>query len=32
MPTFEGLLLSYGPRGDVTWSHRYSSDWRDNQE
>jgi len=32
MPTFEGLLLSYGPAGDVTWSHRYSSDWAANRE
>ena len=32
MPTFEGLCLSYGPQGNVTWSHRYSSQWQDNQE
>ena len=32
MPTFEGLCLSYSPSGNVTWSHRYSSDWADNQE
>lgn len=33
MPTFEGLCLSYSPpRGVVTWSHRYSSDWADNGE
>lgn len=32
MPTFEGLCLSYGPKGDITWSHRYSEDWSDNKE
>ena len=32
MPTFEGLVLSYGPMGDVTWSHRYGSDWKSNRE
>ncbi len=30
--SFEGLVLSYGPGGDVTWSHRYSSNWADNKE
>jgi hypothetical protein len=25
LDTFEGLVLSYGPGGDVTWSHRYPS-------
>ena len=32
MPTFEGLCLSYGPQGNITWSHRYSSNWSDNSE
>jgi hypothetical protein len=32
MPTYEGLLLSYGPGGGVTWSHRYASDWAANRE
>lgn len=32
MPTFEGLCLSYGPAGNVTWSHRYASDWSANRE
>jgi hypothetical protein len=32
MPTFEGLLLSYGPEGGVTWSQRYSSEWSSNSE
>jgi hypothetical protein len=32
LDTFEGLLLVYGPGGDVTWSHRYSSDWESNRE
>ncbi|QQS40464.1 MAG: hypothetical protein IPM63_13990 [Acidobacteriota bacterium] len=32
MPTFEGLCYSYSPNGRITWSHRYSSDWQDNQE
>lgn len=32
MPTYEGLVLSYGPQGNVTWSHRYSSNWSDNRE
>lgn len=26
--SFEGLVLSYGPGGDVTWSHRYPSGWQ----
>jgi hypothetical protein len=26
---FEGLVLSYGPNGRITWSHRYRSGWRD---
>jgi len=25
LDTFEGLVLSYGPTGEVTWSHRYPS-------
>ena len=25
LPSFEGLVLSYGPGGNVTWSHRYPS-------
>lgn len=25
LDTFEGLVLSYGPGGNVTWSHRYPS-------
>lgn len=32
MPTYEGLVLSYGPQGNVTWSHRYSSEWSSNRE
>ncbi len=32
MPTFEGLCLSYSPNGQVSWSHRYSSNWDDNRE
>jgi len=32
MPTFEGLCLSYSPNGQITWSHRYSSNWADNRE
>jgi len=32
MPTFEGLCLSYGPQGNVTWSHRYDSNWESNRE
>ncbi len=32
MPTFEGLCLSYSPNGQVSWSHRYSSNWEDNRE
>jgi hypothetical protein len=27
MPAYEGLLLSYGPGGDVTWWHRYPTPW-----
>jgi hypothetical protein len=27
MPAYEGLLLSYGPAGNVTWSHRYPTPW-----
>ena len=27
---FEGLVLSYGPSGNVTWSHRYRSGWTRN--
>lgn len=27
MTSFEGLVLSYGPDGDVTWSHRNPSMW-----
>jgi len=30
--SFEGLVLSYGPNGDVTWSHRYPSSWKANRE
>jgi len=30
--SFEGLVLSYGPKGDVTWRHRYPSDWKSNWE
>jgi hypothetical protein len=29
MTSFEGLVLSYGPQGDVTWSHRNPSTWID---
>lgn len=25
IPSYEGLILSYGPGGGVTWSHRYPS-------
>jgi hypothetical protein len=28
LDTFEGLLLSYGPGGGVTWSHRYPSTYK----
>jgi hypothetical protein len=28
IPSYEGLVLSYGPGGDVTWSHRYPSGWQ----
>lgn len=28
LDTFEGLCLSYGPGGDVTWSHRYASTYQ----
>jgi hypothetical protein len=24
---FEGLVLSYGPSGNITWQHRYRSGW-----
>jgi hypothetical protein len=27
MTSFEGLVLSYGPDGNVTWSHRNPSTW-----
>jgi hypothetical protein len=27
MPAYEGLLLSYGPAGNVTWWHRYPKSW-----
>lgn len=30
--TFEGLVLSYGPDGQVSWSHRYDSNWSGNRE
>lgn len=30
--SFEGLVLSYGPQGEVTWNHRYPSRWRWNRE
>jgi len=30
--SFEGLVLSYCPNGDVTWSHRYPSSWKANRE
>ncbi|HEX7815918.1 hypothetical protein [Dyella sp.] len=26
--TYEGLVLSYGPAGNVTWSRRYPSQWQ----
>jgi hypothetical protein len=29
LDTYEGLVLSYGPQGTVTWSHRYRSTWND---
>lgn len=32
LDTFEGLVLSYGPGGDVTWSNRYGSNWESNRE
>lgn len=32
MPTFEGLLVSYSPNGEITWSHRYRSNWLFNRE
>lgn len=28
IPSYEGLVLSYGPEGNVTWSHRYPSSWQ----
>ena len=28
IPSYEGLVLSYGPGGGVTWSHRYPSSWQ----
>jgi len=28
LDTYEGLVLSYGPEGNVTWSHRYPSTYR----
>ena len=28
LDTFEGLLLSYGPQGGVTWSQRYNSTYQ----
>ncbi|MCB1826598.1 MAG: hypothetical protein KDJ54_19270 [Candidatus Competibacteraceae bacterium] len=28
IPSYEGLVLSYGPQGNVTWSHRYPSGWQ----
>jgi hypothetical protein len=28
LDTFEGLVLSYGPGGNVTWSHRYPSTYQ----
>ncbi len=27
MTSFEGLVLSYGPGGNITWSHRNRSTW-----
>ena len=31
MTSFEGLVLCYGPGGNVTWSGRNPSSWQDNQ-
>jgi hypothetical protein len=31
MTSFEGLVLSYGPEGNVTWSHRNPSTWYDSK-
>ncbi len=28
LPSYEGLVLSYGPSGGVTWTNRYPSDWQ----
>jgi hypothetical protein len=28
LDTYEGLVLSYGPDGSVTWSHRYPSTYK----
>lgn len=28
LDTFEGLVLSYGPKGNVTWSNRYDSTYQ----
>lgn len=28
LDTFEGLVVSYGPEGDVTWRHRYPSTYQ----
>jgi len=30
--SFEGLLLCYGPEGNVTWSHKYRDSWWWNRE
>ena len=32
LDTFEGLVLSYGPGGNVTWEHRYDSNSESNTE
>jgi len=28
LDTYEGLVLSYGPAGNITWQHRYPSTYR----
>jgi hypothetical protein len=32
IPSYEGLVLCYGPGGNITWQRRYPSDWPSNHE
>jgi hypothetical protein len=32
LPAYEGLLMCYNPKGGVSWSYRYPSDWGANRE